>query len=128
MYFVIEEFFCVILLYGLFMQAPTKKSKGKTVDTVDGVDTAKMNREQLELYAQKILKEMEREREERNFFQLERDKLRTFWEITRQQLTEAKAAVRYITHTHRVINYFINNLDIKLNVEKKETRKGKRRN
>ena len=66
------------------------------MDTVDGVDTSKMNREQLEVYAHKILEEMEREREERNFFQLERDKLRTFWEITRHQLDEARATVRSV--------------------------------
>jgi len=53
-----------------------------------------MNREQLEIYAHKILEEMEREREERNFFQIERDKLRTFWEITRHQLDEARAQIR----------------------------------
>ncbi|KAL0114136.1 hypothetical protein PUN28_011443 [Cardiocondyla obscurior] len=71
-----------------------KKAKGKAADNVDGVDTTKMNREQLEVYAHKILDEMEREREERNFFQLERDKLRTFWEITRHQLDEARATIR----------------------------------
>ncbi|XP_015119120.1 dynein regulatory complex subunit 4 isoform X1 [Diachasma alloeum] len=71
-----------------------KKAKGKMMDSVDGVDTSKMSREQLELYSHKILEEMEREREERNFFQLERDKLRTFWEITRHQLDEARAAIR----------------------------------
>ncbi|XP_012264546.2 dynein regulatory complex subunit 4 [Athalia rosae] len=71
-----------------------KKAKGKKMDSVDGVDTSKMNREQLEVYSHKILEEMEREREERNFFQLERDKLRTFWEITRHQLDEARAAIR----------------------------------
>ncbi|KAL2716507.1 dynein regulatory complex subunit 4-like [Vespula squamosa] len=71
-----------------------KKAKGKTMDTIDGVDTTKMNREQLEIYAHKILEEIEREREERNFFQLERDKLRTFWEISRHQLDEARAVVR----------------------------------
>ena len=37
---------------------------------------------------------MEREREERNFFQLERDKIHTFWEITRRQLDERKAEIR----------------------------------
>ncbi|XP_072759702.1 dynein regulatory complex subunit 4 [Anoplolepis gracilipes] len=71
-----------------------KKAKGNANANVDGVDTTKMNREQLEIYAHKILEEMEREREERNFFQLERDKLRTFWEITRHQLDEARATVR----------------------------------
>ncbi|KAL6420028.1 hypothetical protein ACFW04_011001 [Cataglyphis niger] len=64
------------------------------MDNIGGVDTTKMNREQLEIYAHKILEEMEREREERNFFQLERDKLRTFWEITRHQLDEARATIR----------------------------------
>ncbi|XP_031843174.1 growth arrest specific protein 8 [Nomia melanderi] len=68
--------------------------KAKTPDTVDGADTTKMNREQLEVYVHKILEELEREREERNYFQLERDKLRTFWEITRHQLEEARASVR----------------------------------
>ncbi|XP_034179745.2 growth arrest specific protein 8 isoform X1 [Osmia lignaria lignaria] len=71
-----------------------KKAKAKAPATVDGVDTTKMNREQLEIYAHRILEEMEREREERNFFQLERDKLRTFWEITRRQLDEARATIR----------------------------------
>jgi len=62
--------------------------------SIEGVDTTKMNREQLEIYAHRILEEMEREREERNFFQIERDKLRTFWEITRHQLDEARAQIR----------------------------------
>lgn len=53
---------------------------------VDGVDTSSMTREQLEAFAHRLKGEMDREREERNFFQLERDKLRTFWEITRNQL------------------------------------------
>lgn len=37
---------------------------------------------------------MDREREERNFFQLERDKVNTFWEITKRQLEESKATAR----------------------------------
>lgn len=45
-----------------------------------------MTREQLEKFAHSLRHEIEREREERNFFQLERDKLRTFWEITKNQL------------------------------------------
>lgn len=82
-----------------------KKAKGKAADNVDGVDTTKMNREQLEIYVHKILEEMEREREERNFFQLERDKLRTFWEITRHQLDETRAVVRYFNHNEPLIMY-----------------------
>ncbi|RZF45031.1 hypothetical protein LSTR_LSTR001992 [Laodelphax striatellus] len=53
-----------------------------------------MSREQLEAFATRIREELEREREERNFFQLERDKLRIYWEITRQQLEENRAALR----------------------------------
>lgn len=53
-----------------------------------------MTREQLEKFAQNLRNEIEREREERNFFQLERDKLRTFWEITKNQLG------LYIQHLH----------------------------
>ncbi|XP_059617647.1 dynein regulatory complex subunit 4 [Phlebotomus argentipes] len=73
-----------------------KRSKGKAKGTtvIDGVDTSSMTREQLEAFAHRLKNEMEREREERNFFQLERDKLRTFWEITRNQLEEARAIIR----------------------------------
>ena len=46
------------------------------------------------LIIQIILPEMEREREERNYFQLERDKVNTFWEITKRQLDETKAELR----------------------------------
>jgi growth arrest-specific protein 8 len=37
---------------------------------------------------------LDREREERNYFQLERDKVNTFWEITKRQLEEKKAELR----------------------------------
>lgn len=62
---------------------------------IDGVDTTQMTREQLEVFCLRIKEENEREREERNFFQMERDKIRTFWEITRNELEEAKAKLRY---------------------------------
>ena len=38
--------------------------------------------------------ELDTERAERNFFQLERDKVNGFWEITQRQLDEAKATIR----------------------------------
>jgi len=57
---------------------------------IDGVDTSSMTRDQLEAFALRLKAEMDREREERNYFQLERDKIRTFWEITRQQLGKLK--------------------------------------
>lgn len=61
---------------------------------IDGVDTAGMSREQLEAFCIKLRNELEREREERNFFQIERDKLRTFWEITRKQYEDSQAIIR----------------------------------
>lgn len=69
---------------------------------IDGVDTSSMTREQLEVFAHRIKEENEREREERNFFQLERDKLRTFWEITRMELDEARAKLRFVLYKYIV--------------------------
>ena len=42
----------------------------------------------------RLREELDREREERNYFQLERDKVNTFWEITKRQLEERKAELR----------------------------------
>ncbi|KAI5741200.1 hypothetical protein M8J76_011406 [Diaphorina citri] len=81
-------------------KGPKKKGKtsGKSGKSsggiIDGLSTAEMSRDQLEQFALRIRTELEREREERNFFQVERDKLRTFWEITRQQLEESRASLR----------------------------------
>lgn len=49
-----------------------------------------MTRDQLEKFAHNLKNEVEKEREERNYFQLERDQLRTFWEITKNQLGKYK--------------------------------------
>lgn len=49
---------------------------------------------QLQEHVTRLRKELDREREERNYFQLERDKIHTFWEITRRQLEEKKAELR----------------------------------
>nr|AAA85258.1 growth-arrest-specific protein 8 [Mus musculus] len=53
-----------------------------------------MTKEQVEEHVARIREELDREREERNYFQLERDKIHTFWEITRRQLEEKKAELR----------------------------------
>lgn len=42
----------------------------------------------------RLREELEREREEKSFFQLERDKIREFWEISKRSLEEAKAELR----------------------------------
>lgn len=49
---------------------------------------------QLEEHIIRLREELDREREERNYFQLERDKIHTFWEITKRQLEEKKADLR----------------------------------
>ncbi len=49
---------------------------------------------QLEEHVVRLREELDREREERNYFQLERDKVNTFWEITKKQLEEKKAELR----------------------------------
>jgi len=49
---------------------------------------------QLEGKVLRLRDELDREREERNYFQLERDKINTFWEITKKQLEEARANQR----------------------------------
>ncbi|XP_049719896.1 dynein regulatory complex subunit 4 isoform X2 [Elephas maximus indicus] len=71
-----------------------KKGKAKGTPIVDGLAPEDMNKEQVEEHINRIREELDREREERNYFQLERDKIHTFWEITRRQLEEKKAELR----------------------------------
>ncbi len=40
------------------------------------------------------LTQLRREREERNYYQLERDRLTTFWEVGKRQLEEVKSESR----------------------------------
>lgn len=53
-----------------------------------------MTKEELEEHIIRLREELEREREERNYFQLERDKVNTFWEISKQQLEDRSAELR----------------------------------
>ncbi|KAL7878490.1 hypothetical protein AOLI_G00094640 [Acnodon oligacanthus] len=71
-----------------------KAAKGKSPTVVDGLSTEDMSKEQLEDHIVRLREELDREREERNYFQLERDKIHTFWEITKRQLEEKKADLR----------------------------------
>ncbi|XP_010625905.1 dynein regulatory complex subunit 4 isoform X1 [Fukomys damarensis] len=71
-----------------------KKGKPKGTPVVDGLAPEDMNKEQVEEHIMRVREELDREREERNYFQLERDKIHTFWEITRRQLEEKKAELR----------------------------------
>lgn len=58
------------------------------------MDTSQLTREQLEVFAWRLKEENEREREERNLYEIERNKLRTFWEITKKELDEANTKLR----------------------------------
>lgn len=81
-----------------------------------------MSREQLEKFAHNLRNEMEREREERNFFQIERDKLRTFWEITRNQLGIYLDYATKVLHLRKTFS-FIEHIfaeDAKLLIRSKE--------
>ncbi|XP_059940448.1 dynein regulatory complex subunit 4 isoform X3 [Mesoplodon densirostris] len=71
-----------------------KKGKAKGTPIVDGLAPEDMSKEQVEEHIGRIREELDRERAERNFFQLERDKIHTFWEITWRQLEEKKAELR----------------------------------
>ncbi|KAL3918830.1 MAG: hypothetical protein SGPRY_005862, partial [Prymnesium sp.] len=53
-----------------------------------------MSEEQLKETVVHLRSELEHEREERNYFQLERDKINTFWEITKKELEDRKAELR----------------------------------
>ena len=46
---------------------------------------------------------LDRERDERNFYQLERDRVDTFWEVTRGELGETRAEVRVKDRSGRLI-------------------------
>lgn len=71
-----------------------KSAKPKSATIIDGISTEEMTKEQLEEHIGRLREELDREREERNYFQLERDKVNTFWEITKKQLEEKKAELR----------------------------------
>ena len=57
-----------------------------------------MTKEELIDHLARMREELDREREERNYFQLERDRISTFWEITKRQLDEKKAELRNKDH------------------------------
>ncbi|XP_023214823.1 growth arrest-specific protein 8-like isoform X2 [Centruroides sculpturatus] len=79
---------------------PPKKKKGKKwgkeqkkLLTIDGIPLADMTREELIDHIIRLREELEREREERNFYQIERDQINTFWEITKQELEEKNSEI-----------------------------------
>ncbi|XP_036358099.1 dynein regulatory complex subunit 4 isoform X1 [Octopus sinensis] len=67
---------------------------GKTPIIIDNVSTDEMTKEQLEEHVVRMREQLDRERRERNFHQLERDRVHTFWDITQQKLSELQAQLR----------------------------------
>uniref|UniRef100_A0A8D3CR52 Dynein regulatory complex subunit 4 n=1 Tax=Scophthalmus maximus TaxID=52904 RepID=A0A8D3CR52_SCOMX len=80
-----------------FPQPPKNKgsskqpAKVKTPTLIDGLTKEEMSKEQLEEHIVSLREELDREREERNYFQLERDRMHSFWENTERQLQELQA-------------------------------------
>ncbi|XP_026215142.1 dynein regulatory complex subunit 4-like [Anabas testudineus] len=71
-----------------------KSGKVKSSSVVDGLSTEEMSKDQLEEHIVRLREELDREREERSYFQLERDKIMAFWEISKRDLEETKAELR----------------------------------
>ncbi|CAL8120261.1 unnamed protein product [Orchesella dallaii] len=73
---------------------PKKKGGKKGAKIVDGLATSEMTREQLVGHVKRIQMELDREREERNFFMLEREKLFALWNLAMEQVREQKVKAR----------------------------------
>ncbi|XP_042371027.1 dynein regulatory complex subunit 4-like, partial [Plectropomus leopardus] len=71
-----------------------KGAKGKSSAVVDGLSTEEMSKDQLEEHIVRLREELDREREERSYFQLERDKIQAFWENCKRTVEETKARIR----------------------------------
>uniref|UniRef100_A0A8D2ZF84 Dynein regulatory complex subunit 4 n=1 Tax=Scophthalmus maximus TaxID=52904 RepID=A0A8D2ZF84_SCOMX len=65
---------------------PAKESK-----PTDEPIEEEMSREQLEEQMASLEKELEREKKDRNYFQLESNRIQSFWETTERQLQEVRA-------------------------------------
>ncbi|KAM8841768.1 dynein regulatory complex subunit 4-like [Synchiropus picturatus] len=71
-----------------------KTGKVKSPSAEDALTTDEMSKDQMEQHIVRLREELEREREERNYFQLERNKIQDFWEICKRDLEETKAELR----------------------------------
>jgi len=70
------------------------KGKGKGEGKAPLAEGEEMSEEQLKETIAHLRSELDHEREERNYFQLERDKINTFWEISKKELEDRKAELR----------------------------------
>ncbi|XP_074552347.1 dynein regulatory complex subunit 4 [Halichoeres trimaculatus] len=78
-----------------------KEAKAKAPAEMDVFSTEEMSPDQLEEHIVRLREELDREREERSYFQLERDKIKAFWEIRKGNLKERKAELRNMERERR---------------------------
>ncbi|XP_031615430.1 dynein regulatory complex subunit 4 [Oreochromis aureus] len=76
--------------------ADKKPAKPKTPTLINGLTKDEMSKEQLEEHIMRLREELDREREERNYFQLERDKIHSFWEITDRKQKEVDSELQKV--------------------------------
>ncbi|KAL5103921.1 Dynein regulatory complex subunit 4 [Taenia crassiceps] len=77
--------------------------KNKKPLIVDLKPLTEMTREELEDHVERLRQELEREREDRNRYQLERDKVSTFWTIAKHQLEIRNAELRVAQEATEVV-------------------------
>ncbi|XP_068178039.1 dynein regulatory complex subunit 4-like isoform X1 [Antennarius striatus] len=75
-----------------------KSGGGKPSAAVDTLSTDEMSKEQLEEHIVRLREELDRTREEKRYFQLERDKVHSFWEVSKRGVEGAESQLR---HAHR---------------------------
>ncbi|XP_068612743.1 dynein regulatory complex subunit 4 isoform X2 [Brachionichthys hirsutus] len=63
-----------------------KPAKARTPTLIDGLTKEEISKEQMQEHIVHLREELDREREERNYFQLERDTVHKFWKINERQL------------------------------------------
>ncbi|XP_035993566.1 dynein regulatory complex subunit 4 [Fundulus heteroclitus] len=71
-----------------------KAGKAKPPTVVAALSTEEMSKDQLEEHIVRLREELDREREERSYFQLERDKIHALWDVSRRNLEEAQDELR----------------------------------
>lgn len=87
----------------LSKKKPKKGSKKKQFKVVDVKPLSEMTREELEAHVGRLCKELERERADRNLLQLERDKINTFWTLTKGELENRSGELRAAQETTQKI-------------------------
>lgn len=64
---------------------------------------SEMTREELEAHIGRLRNELERERSERNLLQIERNKINTFWSLTKDELEDRSSELRIAQETSEKI-------------------------